>query len=78
MGGEPAHTQTPKHNQPAVMAHTLNDEPYGIQAFMYEPESEPERESEEAETVKRHVYSRTFLNGKFFFSFLLFTLVFYM
>ena len=34
------------------MAHTLNDEPYGIQAFMYEPESEPERESEEAETVK--------------------------
>ena len=28
------------------MAHTLNDEPYGIQAFMYEPESE------EAETVE--------------------------
>uniref|UniRef100_A0A671TVU6 Uncharacterized protein n=1 Tax=Sparus aurata TaxID=8175 RepID=A0A671TVU6_SPAAU len=34
------HTQTPKHKQPAVMAHTLNDEPYGIQAFMYEPETE--------------------------------------
>ena len=63
----------------AIMGLTLNDEPYGIQAFMYEPESEPDRESEEAETVKRHVYSRTSLNGKFFFfSFLLFTLVFYM
>ena len=35
------------------MAHTLNDEPYGIQAFMYEPESEPKRESEEAETVEK-------------------------
>ena len=33
------------------MAHTLNDEPYGIQAFMYE--SELERECEEAETVKK-------------------------
>lgn len=52
MGGEPACTQTPKHKQPPVMAHTLNDEPYGIQAFMYEPESETERESEEAETVE--------------------------
>ena len=34
------------------MAYTLNDEPYGIQAFMYKPESEPEQESEEAETVE--------------------------
>ena len=34
------------------MAATLNDEPYGIQAFMYEPESEPERDSQEAETVE--------------------------
>ena len=34
------------------MVHTLNDEPYRIQAFMYEPESEPELESEEAETVE--------------------------
>ena len=34
------------------MAHTLNDEPYGIQACMYEPESEPEWESEEAEMVE--------------------------
>ena len=34
------------------MAHTLNDEPYWIQAFMYNSESEPERESEEAEMVE--------------------------
>ena len=33
MGGEPTCTQTPKHKQPPVMVHTLNDEPYGIQAF---------------------------------------------
>uniref|UniRef100_A0A671TTA0 RGS domain-containing protein n=1 Tax=Sparus aurata TaxID=8175 RepID=A0A671TTA0_SPAAU len=46
------HTQTLKHKQPPVMVHTLNDEPHGIQAFMYEPESETERESEEAETVE--------------------------
>ena len=34
------------------MAHTLNDEPYGIQAFMYEPESDPKLESERAEMVE--------------------------
>ena len=34
------------------MAHTLNDEPYGIQALCTRPESEAERESEEAEPVE--------------------------
>ena len=38
--------------QSPVMAHTLNDEPYRIQAFKYKPESEPERESEETETLE--------------------------
>ena len=54
------------------MVHTLRDEPYGIQAFMYEPESKPKWESEEAEMVKRHVYSRMSLNGKYFFFLLTF------
>ena len=38
IGGEPACTQM----------HTRNEEPYGMQIVMYEPESETERESEEA------------------------------
>ena len=53
------------------MAHTLNDKPYGIQAFMYEPESEPKRESEEAETLEETRLQQDVSEWYIFFFFLL-------